>query len=273
MHSPVTRPVIYDYRSPSHFLQEMLNYRKATQTGFSIRDSLKKVRGCSPSLVTQVLKGRRTLKRDQLPAFAHIFQLTQPEIDFIDNTLTLNKIKAFSPIKTPLPSTLVQHEPRNHLLQDWLNAYVKDTCQLSSFRLDSQTIFRLLGGIASSSRIQKSIEFLFSEGFWRITDKKKVVVDESAVVTTQNIPNKKIRAFHKQALKIALRGLDAIPSDRRKAATVLVTVNQDSLEELKSLIQKFQNDLLSFIEKHPEGHEQLYQVAIHLTPLGGIHAD
>ncbi len=53
-------------------------------------------------------------------------------------------------------------------------------------------------------------------------------------------------------------------------ATV-VSVSREGFDELSTLIDRFHHELQQFIEKHPVGNDQLCQVTIHLTPIGGHH--
>lgn len=263
------RPVVFDYTDPSDFFRDLGKYNKETRRGFSIRARSKNVVGCSPALISQVLKGQRKLKRDQLLNFAKIFGLTNTEINHIEKLLKSEQASR------PLNSFSIPHKepaakvPKNHLLADWLHPYVKDLIELKDFKLDVKWMLQHLGFAAPLPKIEKSVQFLLKEGFWRKTPEGKIVQEEAAVITTNEIPNEKIKAFHRQALKIAAKGLEEFPVNRRKASTILVAVNEDSKEELKSLINKFQNDLVSFIENHPQNKDELMQVTIHMTPIGG----
>lgn len=264
-----SRPVVYDYATPPAFLRALHEYYRS-QGAFSIRERLKETKACSPSLVTLVLKEKRRLRRDLLPAFAEVFSLTPTELDHLDGLLC-----AHSPLyKSKAHGLKDQERPaRNHLLKDWLNVYVKDCIHLKGFKPETATLFRLLGGIASPSRIQRSIDFLLKEGFWRKTPRGEVVPDDSAVRTTSGVSVPKIRQFHKAALELAKKGLDRYPPERRKAYATVISVERDSLDELKTLIDRFHKDLQDFIEEHPEGDDQLCQVTIHMTPIGGFDVE
>jgi uncharacterized protein (TIGR02147 family) len=264
-----TRPVVYDYGSAPEFLSALFEYLKLTSS-FSIRQRTQQLEGCSPSLVTQVLKGKRRLTRDQLPAFAKLFKLTQMEFEFLDKNLRVD-VWDKNVIKNTGPKERKQHEPKNHILSSWLHSYVKDLVNLRGFSLDSQELYKMLFGLVKPHQIQKSVEFLLKEGFWRFTPNKTVVPEDDAVVTTNEIPNEKIREFHKQALKIAQRGIEVFPVERRKASTVLLSVDKEKLPELRGLLDSFENRLIEFIEAHPAGKDELVQVAIHMTPVGGKH--
>lgn len=262
-----SRPVVYDYGSAHEFLRAMFEYLKATSS-FSIRQRTQQLQSCSPALVTHVLKGHRRLTRDQLPAFAKLFKLTQLEFEYLDKNLRTDLwVSKETKASEIIPKA--NREPKNHILSSWLHSYVKDLVNLKGFSLEPQTLHNMLFGLAKPQQIQKSIDFLTREGFWRMTPDKKILPEDDAVISTTGIANEKIREFHKQALKIALRGIEAFPVERRKASTILVSVDKDKAPELRTLLNSFENQLLEFIEKNPTGKDELVQIAIHMTPVGG----
>lgn len=261
----VERPVVYDYRSPSDFLADLMKYYKS-RGSFSLRQRTAKVGLCSQALVSQVLKGKRQLNRDNLSGISAVFKLTQLEQLYLDKKLSAHTHKLdFAEEDTRERQV---RSPKNHLLSDWLNPYVKDLVNLKGFQLDPDTLFFMLQGIAPAQRMKKSVEFLMREGFWKKTLAGQVVQEEAAVTTTNGLPNEKIRAFHKKALELALHGLKAFPVSKRKASTVLIAVDEDHMDELKGLMDSFQQQLLEFIERHPNGRDALVQITTHLTPIG-----
>ena len=263
-HQHQTRPIVYNYGSGPEFFQNLLAHYKATSR-FSVRQRVQTLEKCSAALVCQVLKGNRRLTRDQLPAFAKLFKLNGFEFEFLDKGLRADFPSAAKNIEQKV---FKQRQPKNHILHSWLNVYVKDLVHLKGFSLDSKVLHKMLLGIANPARIEKSVAFLLREGFWRRTSEIKVIPEDAALVSSNEIPSEKIKNFHKQALKIALRGLEVFPADRRKASTILVSVDREKIPELRSLVDSFQNQLLKFIEDNPQGSDDLIQIAVHLTPVG-----
>ncbi|MEK6705263.1 MAG: TIGR02147 family protein [Bdellovibrionota bacterium] len=268
--TPRARPVVYDYGSPHDFFHDLLAHYK-TVSRFSVRQRSCTLKKCSPALVSQVIAGKRRLTRDQLPSFAKLFKLNNFEFDFIDKNLRsdlwVKKESSHSSENKPK-----MREPKNHILNSWLNVYVKDLVNLIGFSTETKVLHKMLLGLASPRKIEQSVSFLLKEGFWRKTASGKIIPEDPALISTNEIHNDKIRLFHKQALKIALRGLDALPVNRRKASTVLMSINKEKLPELRSLIDAFQAQLLKFIDDHPTGSDELVQVTINLTPVGGKNA-
>jgi len=261
----LSRPIVYEYARPVDFLKDLLVYHKS-KGPFSLRERTSHVGRCSQGLVSQILNGKRKLSRDHLDAMGLIFKLTQLEQTYIDRCLSAQNWKSsFQGIQHEKPQV---RKTKNHILSNWLHPYVKDLVNLKGFSLEPETLFFMLQGMASTLRLKKSVDFLFEEGFWRRALDGKVVEEETAVTTTNDIPSEKIRGFHIKALELALKGIKAFSVSERKASTVIIAVDDHNVDELRGLLDSFQTQLLEFIEKHPQGRDRLMQVTMHLTPIG-----
>jgi len=272
------RPVIFDYESVPRFVTDMIAWRRQGQAKFSIRAEAKKNPGCSPALISQIAKGQRRLTRDRVEAVGSLLQLSWQEIKFLDQWIALKRkvapqvIAAESNTKAS-QINLVDGEgipkPENNLVGYWLNPYVREACRLSSFRMDPIVIHKLLGGIATLKQISRSLQFLISHGLLRKNLQGKMVVNEDVAFTTDNEPNVKIKTFHRQALQIARKGMQLYPISRRRSETYILAVNEDQIEALKSLIGDCMDRVEQFDKEQTDSKEALYQITMHLTPIGG----
>lgn len=252
------RPMVHAYGMPIHFLKDLLAFYKA-RGNFSLRQRTKLSGACSQALVSQILQGKRQLKRDNLRQLAVVFKLSVHEVKSLDQKI--GNQKSAGPI-TP------ERVPQNHLLHHWVNPFIKDLVHLKGFEPQTEVIAKMIGGIVRAAQIEKSIQFLLEQGFWRKTLQGKIEPNENAVTTTQEIPNEKIRSFHKKALTLAAKGIDQYSVDERKAATVLISVHHEKIEELKMIFDEFHSKLNDFIEAHPQGDDVLFQITTHMTPIG-----
>lgn len=265
------RPVIFDYRSIPEFITAMLDWRKSVEPGFSVRKAIASRSGCSPSLVTQVTRGNRRLTRDRVEMFAGLMKLNRQEALYLDQWVATERAPTRLEPSQADSKRKRRTGPQNHLLSDWLNIYVKDACGLEGFEPDPAKVHRLLGGIAPLKRIEKSLGFLVREGFLRRTLSGKLVVNDALTTTSEDVPNAKIRQFHKKALEIAARSIDLHPVERRRANAVVLPLNDTSLPELNEILKDFYEQLMTFAERHAGESHRLYQVLINFAPVGGVH--
>jgi len=252
----------------------MLQWRRETEPEFSIRKESARIGNLSHSLVSQVTRGNRPITRDRVPHFSALLGLKTSETNYLDQWVASERTESVPQNSASKGVVLKKRSaPSNHFLKDWLNVYVKDAFGLKGASPEPQKIHRALGGIAPLSRIQKSIEFLLKEGFLRRTVDGRIVKNDCITTTTDDIPDAKIRAFHKQALEIAKQAIETYPTDRRRANTLIMTLSPSSTQKLNGLLTHFYEQLIQFLEEHPDDDEQLYQVTLNLTPIGRVHEE
>lgn len=258
------RPQLAQHTQPTAYLSAMLEWRKQTEPGFSIRKGCQNL--CSPALVSLVLSGQKKLMSEKATVFAEVCGLTPRETEAFCEKFGFVKLVRSKPAST-------QKEKRsngsgnNHLLSNWLNLYVKDLCRLKSFNEDPALIAKNLNGLATAAQVKKSLEFLLHHGYLRRNLQGKLVENENFTESTEEIPNQDIRNFHKRALGITAENIDKVPVTNRDAYALLLPLDRASFSELKYLLKEFQMRLAQFVEQHSSDNETLYQVVLHLTPV------
>lgn len=261
------RPLINQYTQPSEFVRDMLNYRKTTEVGFSINQTTRRLRRVSPTLVSLVVKNKRSITLDRVDEFAKLLKLNVSEKTLLRNWIGQLENKNFiQPIQDPIE---LRKNVGTSILDDWLNVYVKDFFQIPEVQKNPQLIEQQLIGVASPERITKSLSFLLREGFLRKTLDGSIVLDTKLAVAETPIPSRKIRQFHKGALGLAKMGIDLYSVQERFANTLIIPLDETRYIELQELIQEFGEKLKDFAAQNPQPGNRLYQLLINLSPIGG----
>jgi uncharacterized protein (TIGR02147 family) len=268
--NPTDRPVVFEYRAIPDYVAAMVNWRRQTDPDFSVRTATRGMHRCSPSLVTRVIKGQRRLTLDRVDQFSGLMQLTPEERSALKRWVHSEQRTETAQTAPIAPRASKRKRGQDHLLSDWLNVYVKDACHLKGFKPDPHVLHRLLRGIASPARIERSLKFLFREGFLRRTLDGETVGDVPVVTTNDGLPSIKIKKFHRKALELAQRGIFLYPLSKRQESAVVLRVNQKHVPALKELLQQFYEQILGFAEEHSADQDELFQVTINLVPIGGI---
>lgn len=270
------RPVIFDFKTIPDYVSAMLAWHRSVSTSFSIRTAAQR-EGISHTHVSRLASGKRRLNRDLIEPLARILKLTGEERAQLDRWAKLDRLThrrgvmakggAIEAGGKHRSSSVNPRRAQNHLLSNWLNVYVRDAARIKGFEPNAERLHRILGAIASPSGIERSLSFLLREGFLRRTLDGRVVPNEGLVISTDGLPNAKIRAFHKQALTIARRNIDILPTGRRHEAAVVLRLGPDGTSELRDLLREFYERLLQFAEEHNKEDDGLYQVLINFTPI------
>lgn len=131
--SHMNRPNLIDYKEPEEFVKEMIAFLKMKDKKFSILAKSKGFRRLSPTLVTLIIKKKRKLTYDRTDEMAQLLSLSVGEKELLKKWIINKK----SPSKITPPSESLLRGPRSkevstHLLNDWLNVYVKDCFQIEA---------------------------------------------------------------------------------------------------------------------------------------------
>lgn len=268
------RPQITSYQDPVRFLRDMIEYRRRTEASFSVLMETRRLRKVSPTLVSLILKGQRRLNSDRADEFAKLLGLTSSEKAYFRDWLLRNEGhggEERSP-GSPAPSASgLRKQVSIHILSDWLNLFVKDCFQLAEVRENPELIYPALGHVATRKRIDRSLQFLLREGHLRRTPEGRMVVEVPLTVTDPQLPHRKIRDFHRAALKNAREALEAFPPSERFANAMTLPLDRQSYEELLELVKEFGLKLQDFAARQPAEARgmRLYQFVLNLSPVGG----
>ena len=134
----LARRSIFDFENIADFVSAMLTWCKSTSPRFSLRGA-GAASGLSHTLVSRIASGQRQLTRDRVEGLAQILTLTGQERAILDRWVAAQRTprtdQERSGAKRSASDTLKTRRTRqakNHLLNDWLNVYVKDACKLKS---------------------------------------------------------------------------------------------------------------------------------------------
>lgn len=263
---PTLRPAISDYQDMVDFVRDMLAYRKKTEKSFSVLSATQTLRKISPTLVSLILQRKRKITYDRIEEMARLLNLNFQEKIYFRHWLLGESAESVPESKAASRRKEVSH----HILNDWLNVYVKDCFQMPRIQKNPQLIYQQLGALAPRPRIEKALDFLLREGHLRKTLDGKIVIETNlAVAVDSPVPVKKIRQFHKNALGIAKNALDLFPPTERFASTMTIPLNEKSYGEVLEIVKEFAARLQNFAAHDEETGERLYQFVLNLSPTGG----
>ncbi len=264
------KPSIFNYQDMSFFIKDQIEYLKKSDRSYSVLTMSKKLRRISPALISLIIKGKRKITLDRIDELAKLLQLSLIEKNYLKDCITPTPPhdSDSSPLSLVDKRKISRVQSVSlHLLNDWLNVYVKDSFQIPAIQKNPELIYSQLAHIATRKRIQRSFAFLIREGYLRRTLDNQVVVETDLALTESPIPNIKIRQFHKAALEIAKQSLETVEMDKRLINSLVLPLNEEKFEELKELIHHFAHQLKEFASNlQPDDNYHLHQININLTP-------
>lgn len=267
----IQKPTLHDYKEVALFIKDQIQYLKNTLPHFSVYKECQQLRKISPTLISLIIQGKRTLTLDRVDEVSKLLHLNYVEKTFLKDWLKRTDPFFEKNFQEKFESKKAEKKKNVslNLLNDWLNVYVKDCFQLENIQKNPELIFSQLAHISTRKRIQKSLHFLLREGYLRKTLDGRVVIETDLAIAESPTPSLKIRQFHKNALKIAQNSVETVPMNLRYLNTLVLPLNSEKYQELVHLIQDFSTQLKKFTEDiSPTKEDQLYQFNLNLVPTG-----
>jgi uncharacterized protein (TIGR02147 family) len=263
MNGSMPRPVINEYQNLPEFIGDMLKFRKTTDKSFSVLQMSKKLRRVSPALVSLIVAGKRRVTADRVDELSKLLDLNSFEKSFLRDHFLSDDRSVDQPDREHS-----RKQTSSHLLQDWVNVFVKDAALMEGVNGEIDRIHTVLAGIATKPRIEKSLRFLYSHGYLRRNEKGQCVEEIPLHVVDEKISDFKVRQFHASLLGHASRCLKTVPIEQRYANALILSVDEEGYHQLKGLISEFTEKLQAFAEAPRRGN-RLYQLIVNLSPTGG----
>jgi uncharacterized protein (TIGR02147 family) len=267
------RPALSAFSEPEAFVTQMIHYLKTKDKTFSILQATHGLRRVSPSLVSLITSGKRKLTFDRVEEFCKILKLEPEEKIQIKQMILKRSLPHQKDLLSPYEDVRSSVNKRKvapiHLLSDWINVYVKDCFQFPIFQRRPDLVIEHLELLAKPKRIKKSIQYLITNGYLRKLLDGRIVVESNLTITESPLPSKKIRAFHKKAMKHAEKALELFSIHERMANTFLMPLNEEHYQDLLTLIREFNKKTMSIADQDEKAESRLYQLVLNLSPVGG----
>lgn len=270
--SSIERPAIIAFADPVDFISAMIRYLKQVEPSFSVLQETKALRRISPALISLLLTRKRNLNYDRVDEIGKLLRLSSYEKFHLKEMVVNKGPKSKKQIDIADIHKKIERRRKEvsvHLLNDWINVYVKDCFQFPEFQAQPELVFKHLELLAKPKRIKKSIAFLLKHGYLRKSLDGRIVVESNLTITESPLPSKKIRAFHKKAMRHAERALELFPIQERMANTFLMPLNEERYQELLKIIKEFNEKTMVIADQEEDVNSRLYQLVLNLSPVGG----
>jgi uncharacterized protein (TIGR02147 family) len=264
-------------KSPAVFLKSIYYQRRERNPSYSL-SAFSRDLGFSLSIVSRVMASKRPVSLKMGLQISNVLDLDQNDRnEFIsqilrhlgDNAKVSARLK-----KQILHTSLAVEAPLTEAsvdtfdpISDWYHIAILNLLRLSDFDADPEWISDRLNITTDEAR--SSLEKLLSGGFVEVRSGKLVRKEQNLSFRARS-SKASIRKFHSQMIHKALLNLenhDEATFNNRMITGVTLACSKDQIETMKDKIEKFQEDLISFLARSSESPDALYQFNIQLFPF------
>lgn len=270
------RPDLYAYLDHRRFLDDWFQWRKQENPRFSHRLFARLAGQSSPSLLVEVIKGRRNLTPATTEAFCRAMSLSEEECAYFGLLVQLDRAESDderSAVFAELSKSRRFQAARRiegasfAYLSHWYIPAVRELSACHGFRAEPAWIAGTMRPAVTAQQAAHALDVLTSLGMLQVAEDGTVSVVDGSLVTPHEVAGLAVHNYHRGMLGLALQSIERFPPAERHLGGVTVSVPAELVPHLKKALADFQERLLDLCDGASGPRSRVYQVGLQLFPL------
>jgi len=266
---------IFQYADYRMFLKDMYEERKKESKVFSFRGFAQKA-GTAPSLLADIIEGRRSLSLEVMEKYATALGMTERErryfghmVRFVNARKSREKNEAFGEMSVLRRQTYLRFlDPVQYeFWSQWHHAAVRELVTIEGFQEDPDWIAKHLEPRITPVQARKSLELLLKLGLLVRGDNGKLHPADPAISSEYETPSLVIRHFNQEMISQALTAADRILPADREIGGLTLGLSKECYDRVKQRIRIFKEEILTMVLEDSRASELVAQLNIQLFPL------
>ena len=244
----MSKPDIHNFLDYRAYLQAWFHWKKEVSPRFSHRGFIRRVGQKSPSLVVDLIAGRRALTPGMVESFAQAMGLGLGARDYLGLLVELERAK--TPEKRNAVWERISARRRFQsahaiagesfrYLSEWTYPAIRELALRADFRADPEWIARTLRPKITARQAKKALDTLFELGMLVITEDGRVEQADGAVVTPSEVLGLAVHNYHQGMIERAREGIVAFKAVERHYTGVTVCIPESLMPRIKEEINQF----------------------------------
>lgn len=273
-------PDLYSYLSYRDYLNDWFAARKAADKRYSHRLFARRAGVSSPSLLKEVISGRRNLTPATLEGFIDALGLGEDDASFFGALVQLDQAATDEERNTAWEQVASSRRFRSarpiegatvRYLSNWYCPAIRELALCPGFQDDPEWVRQQLQPTITKAEARQALETLFQLGLLERVDDQVRAVDVS-LATPHEVAGLAAHNYHHQMLQQAWDSIERADPDERHLLGVTVAIPESLVGELKRELDAFQERLLHLCDNAISGDdaqpaERVVQLQLAMFPL------
>jgi len=268
------KPYLYDFSDFRAYLEAYFVYLKAKSPKLSKRQWSANIHYslADGSQISRVLNGRKNASTSLVKKLIEYFGFTGTEMEYFQNLVAFNqstspkeKTKLFEKLSQFKNSFARQMNKKEYkFFKEWYFPPIWSYLSTNPKNSDAKQIATALGHKVSVPEIKQALEIMLQLGLIvKVANGFKVTGEH--VRTPEELKDITLMEYNKQFLQKSIERLEEVDAAQRQYNTMVISCSQQSFEEIKVALQKFQ-DTLRMIVSQDQNETQVYALGMQLFP-------
>lgn len=254
----MSRSLIYNFVDPIEYLNFEFAYKQDKNPKFSLRSWSKQLGYKNPSLLSQILKHKRSLNLKNSSNFIRNLNLEGSAKRYFELLVLYKQSKSIEEKKIYL-DLLEKQRPNSssaleqmsidtfRFISDWYHVAILELINLKDFKDNPLWIKKALGGSIPVTEIEKAIKRLINLNLIEVTKSNKLKRRKTSLILSDSeIVSEAINSYHKQMIEKAKSALDSQPLKERDFRGSTICIKSTDFNKIKDLIKKFHSEVVKF---------------------------
>ncbi len=269
-------PSVYDYVDHRAFLRDWVAAKKVAQPTYSHRVFARRAGTKNPSLLGQVIRGRRNLTEATLVGFVRALKLDREQQAYFRMLVDLDRATSLDD-RTLLVEQLGarrRYQGARRLedegfryLSHWYFPAIRELAGRADFRMDPDWVGAQLRPQILARLAREALDTLLELGMIVATPDGGAQPETTDVVTGHDVASLAVRNYHRGMARLAADSLEKKGGPERHFGAVTVLVPSALVGQLKAEIGAFQERILALCESADAPGEVVMQLNLQLFPL------
>lgn len=271
-------PDLYSYLSYRDFLRDWFASRKAADRRYSHRLFARRAGVSSPSLLKEVIEGRRNLTPTTLEGFVAAIELDPDAAAFFAALVDLDqagtdderaaawdRVASSRRFRTARPI-----EGASMLyLSNWYYPAIRELALCEGFCADPAWIAARLFPRVSRAQARAALDALFELGLLVEHPDGSVRAADLSLATPHEVAGLGARNYHREMLQRSIEAIEKAPPSDRHLLGVTVAIPSGLVPTLKAELDAVQERLLHLCDTAVESADRVFQIELCMVPLSG----
>jgi uncharacterized protein (TIGR02147 family) len=280
--TPPTSPEVFGYLDHRRFLSDWFGWKKSRNATFSHRVFARRAGQKNPSLLGQVIAGRRNLTPRTTAAFSRAMALSEEEESFFQMLVQLDRAGTDSDrnrVWEQISASRRFQQARRiegasfRYLSRWYFPAIRELAARLDFRTDPSWIAATLRPRITTAQAEDALSSLQEMGLLQPDETGKLRPAQATIATPHEIVDLAVHNYHAGMIKLASEAIARFPAEDRHLGAVTVSIPRAMLGELKAEIAAFQERLLDLCDRSEAPSEQVFQINLQCFPLSAPPED
>lgn len=269
---------VFEYVDLSKFLEDFYLAKKEKSKCFSYRQFARNA-NVSPSLLQDVIVGRRSLSEVAAVKFSSAMKLNKNESEYFLWVVRFNKAKtpeaknaAFAEIsryRTKAKMKFLDQDQFDFYSQ-WYHSTVRLLTTFKCFDESPEWIANTLNPKITPKQAKDSLNLLERLKLLVRNSNGNLEISQGILSTDYELNSLAIRNYNRSMMTMGTESIDSIGREFREISTLQISISENGFKEIKERIRRFKEEIMEVAVNEKVDPELIYHMNLQLFPLTNL---